>query len=92
MQNVVPNNVHAEEVLTAKLESSLSSYEDGCNRGTAQACEFMRDDLGRFDECLKSALINCHTWADKYKEDLAKRASEPEKISRVKAKTATVKN
>jgi hypothetical protein len=58
-----------KELITAIQDAKESSYETGCNNGSGSSCELLKDMKDRYENCLKSALENCKTWAIQYKEE-----------------------
>ena len=66
------NNLKNQNVklLVSQLsETKEHSYETGCNNGSYQSCQLLQDMKDRYEECLKSALVNCKTWAMVYRDE-----------------------
>lgn len=65
--------IHYENIANEK------AYESGCNNGSSQSCEFVKDQKSRYSECLKSALINCQTWSAQYREEQERKGNKHER-------------
>jgi hypothetical protein len=69
---IYDNNLKDKKVtsLLSKIKDTKeSSYESGCNNGSYQSCQLLQDMKDRYEECLKSALINCKTWSMLYRDE-----------------------